>query len=366
VKVLIDIGHPGHVHLFKNFAKTFQERGHSVLFTVREKEFECELLRSFDLKYILLGKNFTSLAGKIFGILKFDINLLRVALKFKPDIFFSHGSMYAAHVATVLGKPHISMEDSGNMEQIRLYRPFTKAILTPDILKEELGSKQIRYKGYHEISYLHPNYFTPDINVKRLLGLKDTDRFCIVRFVSWNATHDLGKTGLTPKEKIGFVNELSKSLTVFITSEKELPDEIKRYQIRLSPHLIHHALAFAEVTVSEGATITSESGVLGTPAIYVSSIARSYIDDQEKYGTVYNCHPGNGAILKIRKVLEEGKLCFKERREKLISDKIDVTAFMVWFIENYPQSFRVMKNDPNYQLKFKQDLKGVLAGAKPC
>ena len=353
MKVLIDIGHPGHVHLFKNFAKAFQERGHRVLFTVRNKEFETELLQSYNFKYVLLGKNFKSLPGKIFGILKFNINLLRAALKFKPDIFFSHGSVYAAHVATMLGKPHISMEDSGNMEQIRLYRPFTKAILTPDVLNEELGKKQVRYKGYHEISYLHPNYFKPDKNVKGLLGLKEGERYCIVRFVSWNATHDIGKRGFSSEEKIRLITELSKSLAVFITSEVDLPVEIKKYQIKLAPHLIHHALAFAEIVVSEGATITSESGVLGTPAIYVSSITRSYIDDQEKYGTVYNCNAGNGVIQKIEKVIGEGKEIYRERRGKLISDKIDVTAFMVWFIENFPQSFSLMKEKPDYQQRFK-------------
>ena len=353
MKVLIDIGHPGHVHLFRNFATEFQERGHKVLFTVRHKEFETELLRSYNFKSVLLGKNFKSLPGKIFGILKFDIKLLKVALKFRPDVFFSHGSIYAAHIAAIMGKPHISMEDSGNMEQIRLYRPFTKAILTPDILNEDLGGKQVRYKGYHEISYLHPRYFKPDINIKRLLGLNDSDRYCIVRFVSWNASHDLGKKGFSPEEKIRIINELSKSLTVFITSEVTLPAEIDKYRIKLPPHLIHHALAFADIVVSEGATITSESGVLGTPAMYVSSIARSYIDDQERYGTVYNCKPGNGVIQDINKVLKEGKGVYKERMEKLISDKIDVTAFMVWFVENYPQSLTKMKNQPDYHLTFK-------------
>ena len=144
------------------------------------------------------------------------------------------------------------MEDSGNMEQIRLYRPFTKAILTPDVLKEKLGEKQVRYQGYHELSYLHPNYFKPDKNVKGLLGLKEGERYCIVRFVSWNATHDIGKKGFSSEEKIRLIKELSKSLAVFITSEVNLPDEIKKYQIRLAPHLIHHALAFAEIIVSEG------------------------------------------------------------------------------------------------------------------
>ena len=44
MRILIDIGHPAHVHLFKNFAWQMQEKGHKVLFTCREKEFEIDLL----------------------------------------------------------------------------------------------------------------------------------------------------------------------------------------------------------------------------------------------------------------------------------------------------------------------------------
>ena len=44
---------------------------------------------------------------------------------------------------------------------------------------------------------------------------------------------------------------------------------------------------------------------------------------------------------------------FKEKSERLIKDKIDVTAFMVWFIENYPQSKKAITGNPNYQDRFK-------------
>lgn len=33
----------------------------------------------------------------------------------------------------------------------------------------------------------------------------------------------------------------------------------------------------------------------------------------------------------------------------MLADKIDVTAFLVWFIENWPESFKIMKENPDYQ-----------------
>ncbi len=40
MRVLIDIGHPAHVHLFKHFAWETTKKGHDVTFTTREKEFD--------------------------------------------------------------------------------------------------------------------------------------------------------------------------------------------------------------------------------------------------------------------------------------------------------------------------------------
>jgi hypothetical protein len=37
----------------------------------------------------------------------------------------------------------------------------------------------------------------------------------------------------------------------------------------------------------------------------------------------------------------------------MLRDKIDVTAFMVWFIENYPDSVNIMKENPEYQDRFR-------------
>lgn len=109
--------------------------------------------------------------------MKFDVQMFFTGLRFRPDLFISHGSIYAAHAAFLLGKKHLSLEDSGNMEQIVLYRPFTDVILTPDVLPEDLGPQPIRYEGYHEIAYLHPDYFNRDPEVYNWLGLKPGEKY---------------------------------------------------------------------------------------------------------------------------------------------------------------------------------------------
>lgn len=352
MKVLIDIGHPGHVHLFRPFALEMQKKGHKILFTCRQKEFEIELLEAAGFEYISFGKHYKSKGGKIFGLFKFNILMLFKAIGFKPDIFLSHGSIYAAHIAFLLNKPHISMEDSGNMEQIRLYLPFTKAVLTPFELREELGKKQIRYHSYHELAYLHPKYFNPEKEILKSLGVSEGEKYVILRFVSWNATHDVGQGGFTLSQKEEIVRFLSTEVKLFISAEGDVPESFKEYLIKIKPDQIHDALYFAEFIVSEGATMASEAGVMGTTAIYVNSLERCYNEDQERYGTVLNFRNGNGVLDKIKELTNKS-VARNEGYNDLLKDKIDLTSFLVWFVEEFPESNSKMKENPEYEYNFK-------------
>jgi uncharacterized protein len=360
MRMLIDIGHPAHVHLFKNIVQEFVKKGNEVLFTTREKEFEIGLLKSYRFNFISFGKHYQSIFGKLIGLIKFDFLLLIVSIRFKPDIFLSHGSPYASHVAFFTGKPHISFEDTFNFEQIKLYRPFIKVILTADYPHPSVGKNEIRYSGYHELSYLHPNVFKPSFKALNSLKLKANEKFVILRFVSWSSTHDLGHKGFSSSNKLKVVNEFSKYAKVFISSEKHLPQELEKYRIPIAPEQIHDAIAFSSLMFGESATMVSEAAVLGVPGIYIDNTGRYYTkEQQEKYGLVFNfTESAEGQINAIKKGVEilsgnEIRENWQLRRSKLLADKIDVTAFSVWFIENYPQSIKVMKENPEYQKNFR-------------
>ena len=141
-------------------------------------------------------------------------------------------------------------------------------------------------------------------------------------------------------------------MTLFISAEAEVPESFKKYLIKIKPEQMHHVLAYANILVSEGATMASEAGVLGTPAIYVNSLSRCYNEDQERYNTVFNFRNGEGVIKKVKGILEED-LKSQNNHKQIIKDKIDLTAFLVWFVENYPNSKQIMKDNPDYQYKFK-------------
>ena len=356
-KILIDIGHPAHVHLFKNAASALQKTGKEILFTTRDKEITVDLLRYYNFPFICFGKHYKSFKGKIWGLLKYDSMMISTGLKFKPDLFLSHGSFYAAHAAFFLNKPHISMEDTGNKEQVYLYKPFTVAILTPDTFdKDNYGNKQIKYNGYHELAYLHPAYFKPNKKILNDLQVSDNEKYVLIRFVSWGASHDRGKVGLTLEDKKNIVTTAAKFARVFISSEGELPPDLIKYKINVPPYKMHDVLAFSSLYIGEGATMAVESALLGSPSIYINSISFNQLDDlDQNYHLIKVYKNFVGVESKIVEILSDNqskKMCLKNLND-LLMKKINVTNFLVWFIENYPTSIQTMKNNPDYQFNFR-------------
>lgn len=354
MRIIIDIGHPGHVHLFRFFAEEMTSRGHAILFTYREKEHETFLLDKFGFQAASVGRHNSSTAGKAAGLFLSVVRMLRVSKKFKPDLFLSHGSIIAAHSSGLLGKPHIALEDTGNREQVRLYLPFTKAVLTSEAFQGDYGEKQIRYRSFHEMAYLRPRYFTPEKEFRKLLGVGNDDKLIMVRFISWKATHDRGSKGLTDSEKEEMVAELSKEGTLFISSERELPEGLKKYRYPLAPDTVHQAMACADLFVSEGATMASEACILGTPSVYINPQVAGTINRYVNSGLMFRFYSFKGSVGKAKEILNdpEAKDRFGRNRDKLLSETVDLTQLLVWFTENWPRSFDILKTDPEFQNRF--------------
>jgi uncharacterized protein len=342
LRIHIDIGHPAHVHLFKNFARIMLKKGNEVFFTVRNKENAVALMIKEGFTFTETGRHYASPAGKLWGLIKNNIMLLCISIREKPGIFLSHGSLYTLLSSFLLRIPNITLEDTGNQEQVRLYWYFTKAILTSDSFVKRYGRKQIRYNGCHELAYLHPAYFTPDNGVMVELGLEPGERYFIVRFVSWQASHDMAFSGLSLPEKREIVSTLQKYGKVFISSESSLPEDLAPMVFPLLPERMHHALAFASLYAGEGATMASEAGILGTPAVYINPMEAGSVDEQESYGLIFHFRTFDGVKEKITELLSD--VSVKEntvaRSLKFISSKADLTAFLVWFIGDWPESFR--------------------------
>jgi len=361
MNILIDIGHPAHVHTTKYFAHEMKAKGHKVLFTCRQKEFIIQLLQAEGFDYVSFGPKYTTTLKKIWGMAKFDYLMWKVSRKFKPDLFLSVGSMYAAQVSAILHRPHICIEDTYNLEQVRLYRPFTELILTGDYAHPTMSkTKEFRIAGYNELAYLHPKRFSPDESVFRELGVTKDEKYCVVRFVAWNATHDLGHKGISVENKIKAVTELSKHARVFISSESDLPAAIESYRLPTRPEQIHDVIAFSSLVFGESSTMAEEAVMLGVPSIFLNNASTYYTKHLEKdYGLMFNYSESEEDFhVATNKAVEllgtsDLKEQWKKRSETMLKEKIDVTTFLVWLVENFPKSKEMLKADRNIQYQFR-------------
>ncbi|HCY74444.1 MAG TPA: hypothetical protein DHV28_00855 [Ignavibacteriales bacterium] len=356
MKIHIDIGHPAHVHYFRNFIKIMENKGHKFFISARDKEMTHTLLNNYQIKFTSRGKGRNSLTGKLLYIIEADITLFRFAQKFKPDLFLSFGSAYAAHVAFLLGKPHIAFDDTehAKFEHI-MYVPFTKCILTPDSFKKDFGDKHIRFTGSMDVAYLHPKCYHPDINYLDKINLKNKIYF-FLRFVKWGASHDLGQSGFSIDGKRRIIKLLSQYGDVLISSENDLPEEFEKYLYKGDPCQIHTVLQYASMFISESGSMATEAAVLGTPSVMVNTSAKYFgvFGYLSKFNNLFYFDNENQAIDKIAYLLTINKL--KEisikNAEEYFRLNINLTEFMVWFIENYPQSSMIMKKNPDYQNEF--------------
>lgn len=357
MRIFIDIGHPAHVHYFRNFIKKMESKGHKFLISARDKEVTHSLLNHYQIKYFSRGKGRKSLFRKLFYLIKTNFKLFKSVKKFEADLSISFSSAYAAHVSKILGIPHIAFDDTehARLEHL-MYAPFTKCILTPESFKKDFGDKHIRFAGSMDMAYLHPKYYESNIQFLEELQLKGKSYF-LLRFVSWGASHDIGQSGFSVEGKGKIIKLLVQHGEVIISSEDNLPEEFRKYLYKGDPYRMHTVIQYASLFISESGSMATEAAVSGTPSIMVNSSAKYFgvFEYISKFGNLFYFDDENQAIEKTEHLLNTANLreISIQNAQEYIKQTINLTDFMVWFIENYPQSFEIMKNNPDYQFNFK-------------
>jgi predicted glycosyltransferase len=341
MKILIDITHPAHAHLYKNFIWEMEKKGHEFLITARDKDVTKQLLDAYNIPYVLVGLGKFGKTNLILEWVYREIKIFSIAKNFNPDILMGGVNPAIVHVAKILGKKSIIFTDS-EPEVIKypiadlLTNPFADIILTLSSVRHDYGTKEVRVNSYKELAYLHPRWFTPNPDVLHRSGIKDGEDFVILRFVSWGAYHDVGKAGFDSDTKRELIKAIEPYARVFISSESQLPTEFEQYRIPIRPEQMHDFLYYAKLLICDSQTMTTEAAVLGTPAIRFNSFVGkqdmgNFVELEDKYGLIFNY---NDAKLAMKKTLElvkrqDLKAECKKKKERLVKDKIDLTQFVV-------------------------------------
>jgi predicted glycosyltransferase len=332
---LFDLQHPAHLHFFRPLIERLEAEGHHVHITARDKDILVTLAAQYGIKMTVFGvaKKGVFNLGKEWIYRQWRLN--KIIRKLKPDMMMAIAGTFISLLGKLRRIPTYIFYDTEHATISNLLSyPFATCIYVPRCYRKNIRWKHVRYNGYHEIAYLHPQYFKPDESVLKEVGLKPGEIFTLVRFVGWGAGHDIGRFGLTTRNKIKAVKELSAYSRIFISSEGLLPPELETYRLQLEVSKIHSLMAYAALIFGESATMVSEGVVLGVPGVYIDPVGRGYTDEQQQqYGIVFNFthREQSEAIEKGVSILANSrneKDKWREIGKRIINEKINVTDML--------------------------------------
>lgn len=363
MKVIFTLGHPAHFHLYKHTINNLKQKGNQILIVISDKDILKKILDNSGFKYQIIAKSKPNegLLGKAKKLSFSSIELFKICKKFKPNLMVGCLSQMGV-VGKILRIPTIfNAEDDASYTYLQaiLTYPFINAVLAPN--ETDIGvfkRKKIGYSGFHKLAYLHQNFFKPDQTiVENAIGTKP---FVLIRIVNLNAYHDIQAKGISERVLDKLIEIISVKYNVFISAEKKLASKYEKYMLKIDPIHVHHFLFNAQFFIGDSQSMTVESAMLGVPNIKFNSFAGriNVLEVLEKtYGLTIGINPKDEDKLfdKVNEFMMHKNLKeeYQMRRFKMLKDKIDVTAFFTWFIENYPKSSSLMKDNNAYQDKFK-------------
>lgn len=341
LRIAVDITHPAHFHFFKHAVAEWYARGHDVLLLSRDKDLTLALLDEAGWPHRQLSRARRGMAGLALELLEHGGGVWRAVGQHRSQVIAAIGGSFMVHAARLRGIPALVFYDTEHAKlSNRITYPFATRIYTPRAYQHELGPKQVRYNGYQELAYLHPNRFTPDPAKLAAEGLQPGEPFTLVRLVAWGSHHDTHDYGVRDIHTV--VERLAKFGRVLISSEAPLPPDLQPYERRGSRGDVHHVMAHARLLFGESATMASESAQLGVPAIFLSTSSRGYTDElAQRYELVLNFNGANAlqadALACAESILSDAAAParFAERHRQMLAEQIDVTAFVVEQVEQF-------------------------------
>lgn len=334
MRVLVQITHPAHVHFFRNFIAEAGARGHTVRTIAIDKDVTFDLLEQFGIEYHPVSTG-SLIPGTVWGQTRLTLGTLTHIREFRPDVITAVGGTSAAHASAVTDVKSVVWYDTEHATiQNAITYPFVDLLCVPSCYRRPIDRPHLRYDSYQELAYVHPDRFTPDPDVLDRAGVGPDERLTILRMVSWDAIHDRGDAGFDDVERV--VQELQDAGSkVLITSEgEEIPASLSTQVADIRAHEMHDLMYYADLFIGESATMATESAVLGTPAIFVSSSTRGYTDELEaEYGMVFNFHGADrqrrGLDRAVEILSDYDPDHWRQRREDILADKLDTTSIML-------------------------------------
>lgn len=342
MNILFDLGHPAHVHLFRNVARTLESFGHDIFISIRDRKDIKDLLKLYRFTWHSASTPRTGLAGLTRELIEHDLEVFKLAKKYKFDVMVGT-SVAVSHIAKLLPGVRSAVFSEDDAEVVPLFAkltyPFADYVVVPRCISDKLKPNYVLHESYHELSYLHPNHFKPDRSVLTELDIGYNERYFIVRIVALKAHHDIKEAGMSRAFQKRLLKTLEGYGRVFVSSEEELPKEFSKHQMHIPPDMMHHAIAFSTMMVTDSQTMALESAVLGIPVFRCNTFVGrlSVLNELDNvYNLSFGFRPAQAELMlkKIREILTIPDFLAKwrEKRDYMLSKKIDLHLWMVDFL----------------------------------
>jgi len=364
MRYLFYLVHPAKYHFHKIQINTLLAKGHKVDIVINTKDILEELIKEEGWKYTNIFPN----SRKIKGLHRYIAAFLSIFLTIWRLWKFSRGKEYDLFIGdltTILGRikgvPSLYPTDDvfAAVPEQAIFFKTVNFIIAPQIT--DVGKyvfKKIGYNGYKALAHLHPNHFTPNINV--IPQELRNSKYFLIRCTGFSATHDIGKSGISDDLLKSIVKILDPHGEILITSERKLPPELEKYRISIRKNDITHYLSFATIFISDSTTMSTEAAVLGTPSVELDEYfweIEQMLEIEREYGLIhlFRTSEHKEFLKKIEYLVTNDKLKeeYQEKRKKLLINTIDVSAFLIWLFENYPKSKDEFLKNPNLQNQFR-------------
>lgn len=360
MKVLFHLTHPAHYHLFYPTILRLRSKGWEILITIRQKDVLERLLKDKKEAYKIIP-HFDTNVGALKHIVPLfyrTIYLLRICRKYRPNFLISSASEVAL-VGWMLRETSLLFfeDDLKHVKQWAIITaPFASLLICPKATSAfKWEYKTIKYDGYHELAYLHPNIYS-----RKFIVLKKNRKHFLIRLAKLDAYHDSNNMGISDNLFEVIILKLKRYGDVYISTERELRNDLKRLCKEIIPSELIYYMPYMDLYIGDSQTMAAEAAVLGVPSLRFNDFVGKlgYLEELEhSYGLTFGIKSSepDELLLKIDELLSipNIKKEWNERRRKMLSEKINVTDFFVWLIENYPESFNIMQNNPDYQYMFK-------------
>lgn len=295
MKILVELAHPKHYYQFRAVLLFLEKNGHEITLLARDKDVLLKILQEENRPYLIYGRHGKSMFQKFFALPMLLLTYYRIARRQRPDMLVSKASPYAVIISWFYKVKTVITPDSEVVTLTNKFvAPASTAVITPATYGLDFGQKHKRFSGFFEDCYLHPSIFEPQKGVVEKMNPEKGKPYFILRFISWNANHDVNNYGFTADEKRTLVGLLQPYGSIFISSEGALPEELEPYRIKIPANQMHTVLHHAALYIGDSQTMATEAALLGTPSIRYNSFVgpndmSNFIILEQKFDLLRNC-----------------------------------------------------------------------------